>query len=83
MSVKLQVGLRYHAKILDFIHIVQRLLTSLVGRCQTFSVVDGYQFTLSGIEEHLGCARARPFMERVSIGLKEKSVRIIVDWSVQ
>ena len=64
---------------LDLIHIVQRvcLFTYLVGRRKTSSVVEGYQFTFGSIEGHLVCAR--PFMERVNIGLKEMSVHIIVD----
>ena len=71
----------YYAKILDLIYIVQRVFTYPVGRWQTFSAVEGCHYIFGGIEGHLICAR--PFMERVNIGLKEKSVRTIVDWSVQ
>ena len=70
MSIKLSVRLHYYATILDLIHIVQRVFTYLIGRWQTSSVVEGYHFTIGGIEGRLVCAR--PFMERVNIGLKEK-----------
>ena len=59
------------------IHIVRRVFTYLVGRWQTSSAVEGYHFTFGGIEGHLVCAR--PFRQRVNVGLEELSVRGVVD----